>query len=164
MAGWTAARALSATRSVEISNLSRHRNHRVERGSQDARSGTGAGRQAIGRYEANGYGYWLALDRLSGAPIGQMGLVAKSLDGVDEVELAYMVHRPFWRTGYATEAASACRDYAFATLNRARVLCLIRPENTPSIGVARKIGLKTDGRIITHFGSDHIVYAGERSL
>lgn len=117
----------------------------------------------LGRYETNGFGWWLALDRASKEPIGQMGLIPKTLDGVDEVEIAYMVHRPFWRKGYASEAASACLEYAFNALDRARVLCLIRPENTPSLGVARKIGLRTDGRIIEHFGSDHVVFTGERS-
>ena len=117
----------------------------------------------LGRYETNGFGWWLALDKKTGEPIGQMGLVAKPLDGLDQVEIAYMVHRPFWRNGYASEAAAACREYAFKTLDRPRVLCLIRPENTPSLGVAHKIGLNTDGRIIFHFGSDHIVFTGERT-
>ena len=118
----------------------------------------------LGRYSTNGFGWWLALDRKTGEPIGQMGLVAKPLDGIDEVEIAYMVHRPFWRNVYASEGATACREYAFHTLGRPRVLCLIRPENTPSLGVARKIGLTTDNRIIHHFGSDHLVFKGERSL
>jgi len=117
----------------------------------------------VGRYESKGYGYWLALDRVSGFPVGQVGLIPREFDGLDEVDIGYMIHRPFWRNGYAAEAAIGCREYAFTTLNRPRVLCLIRPENEPSVGVARKIGLKTDGRIIEHFGFDHIVYTGERS-
>ena len=118
----------------------------------------------IGRYATKGYGFWLALDRTSGTPVGQVGLIAKELDSVDEVEIGYMIHRPFWRNGYASEAAVGCREYAFTTHSRPRVLCLIRPANTPSIGVARKIGLKTHGRIISHFGSDHILFTGERPL
>ena len=60
---------------------------------------------------------------------------------MSEKEVAYLIHRPFWRRGYATEAGRAARDYAFEVLGRQRVIALIRPENLPSIGVARKLGL-----------------------
>ncbi len=64
------------------------------------------------------------------------------------------------REGFASEGAAGCRDYVFEKLGRSRVFCLVRPENSPSLGVARKIGFKTDGRIIVHAGFDHIVFTG----
>ena len=36
--------------------------------------------------------------------------------------------------GYASEAAAACRDYAFDVLGRPRVICLIRPVNVRLAG------------------------------
>jgi RimJ/RimL family protein N-acetyltransferase len=65
-------------------------------------------RRQQGRYTRDGYGYWLALDRTSGRPIGQAGLLALSVDSVAETGIGYIIHRPFWRQGYATEAARAC--------------------------------------------------------
>ncbi len=112
------------------------------------------------RYETHGFGYWLAVEKATGHAVGQVGVLPRVLDGMDEVDIGYIIRRSRWREGFASEGASACRDYVFEKLGRSRVLCLVRPENAPSLGVARKIGLKTDGRIIVHAGFDHIVFIG----
>jgi RimJ/RimL family protein N-acetyltransferase len=57
-----------------------------------------------------------------------------------ELEIGWVVARTFWNEGYATEAATACRDHAFGSLGRDRVISLIAPENVASIRVAEKIG------------------------
>ena len=59
------------------------------------------------RYTRDGVGYWLAVSKASGQPVGQAGLLVLQVDGVAELGLGYMIHRPFWRTGYAAEAAKA---------------------------------------------------------
>jgi RimJ/RimL family protein N-acetyltransferase len=100
------------------------------------------------RYERDGHGYWLAVGRKSREPVGQAGIVRTDVEGVEESALGYLVHRPFWRRGYAAEAAAACRDHAFDTLGTSRVVTLIRPENLPSLGVARKIGMRIERRTI----------------
>ena len=100
------------------------------------------------RYAEDGHGYWLALDKISGDPVGQAGVVKTDVEGLEQPSLGYTVHRTYWRRGYATEAAAACRDYVFDTLGRSRVITLVRPENLPSLGVALKIGLKIERRTI----------------
>jgi RimJ/RimL family protein N-acetyltransferase len=120
-------------------------------------------RRQLGRYEAHGIGLWLALDRASNRPVGQIGLTPpRNLPGADEVEIGYLVHRPFWRKGYASEGAAACRDYASDVLDRPRVLCLVRPVNAASRGVAEKIGLADTGLRVDLVGFEHIVYHAER--
>jgi ribosomal-protein-alanine N-acetyltransferase len=120
-------------------------------------------RRQLDRYAAHGIGLWLALDRATGEPVGQVGLIPpRDIPGADEVEIGYLVHRPYWRRGYASEAAAACRDYAFDALGRPRVLCLIRPENAPSQGVARKIGLTPVEVRVELVGLVHMVFAAER--
>ena len=110
------------------------------------------------RYADHGHGLWLVLRRGTDEPIGQVGLVLQEVDSIVEAEIVYLIHRPFWRCGYATEAALATRDYAFGTLDFRRVISLVRPENVPSQGVARKLGMspqrETDFR-----GLRHIVFA-----
>ena len=46
------------------------------------------------------------------------------------------------RQGIATEAAVACRDWAFATLRFDHLISLILPENAPSRGVAEHLGMR----------------------
>ena len=92
-------------------------------------------------YKSDGCGLWLVVDRESGEPLGRVGLLRQHVNGVDEFEIGYMIHRPFWRRGLATEAAMAVREYAFAERKLPRVISLIRPDNVPSQGVARKLGM-----------------------
>jgi RimJ/RimL family protein N-acetyltransferase len=114
------------------------------------------------RYARHGHGLWLAIERASGAPVGQVGLLIQHMHGVDEKEVTYLIHRPFWRRGFATEAGAAVRDYAFDVLGRQRVIALIRPENLPSIGVARKLGLTEEPSRVQHSGFEHIVFSVAR--
>jgi RimJ/RimL family protein N-acetyltransferase len=84
----------------------------------------------VNRYARHGRGLWLVLDKASGQPVGQVGLLIQNVQGVEEKEVGYLVHRPFWRRGFATEAASACRDHAFVVLGGQQVISLIRFEHT----------------------------------
>jgi len=97
------------------------------------------------RYREDGCGLWLVVDRESGQPLGRVGLLRQEVNGVDEFEVGYMIHRAFWRRGLATEAALAVRDYAFRERGLRRVVSLIHPENVPSQGVARKLGMEIVG-------------------
>ncbi len=120
-------------------------------------------RRQLDRYASHGYGFWLALDRATGEPRGQAGLVPpRGIEGADETDVGYLIHRPYWRRGLATEAAAACRDHAFDVLGRPRLICLIRPENLPSQGVARKIGLAACGLRVVLAGFEHLVFSEER--
>ncbi|MDE3156828.1 MAG: GNAT family N-acetyltransferase [Acidobacteriota bacterium] len=115
----------------------------------------------IGRYRQDGHGLWLLVERATGEPVGQAGLVRQVIDGADEREIGYMVHRSHWRRGLATEAALAIRDYAFHTRGDARVISLIRPVNEPSQGVARKLGMTVE-KTTTFAGFEHLVFAASR--
>ena len=110
------------------------------------------------RYAADGHGLWLAVDRATGHPVGQVGLVRQTVNGAEECEVGYLIHRPFWRLGFASEGALVCRDYAFTSLGRPRVVSLVRPDNTASQAVARNLGMEVVGRA-PHGGYEHLVFA-----
>lgn len=114
------------------------------------------------RYARHGHGLWLAIEKATGRPVGQIGLLIQTIDKVEEREVAYLVHRPFWRHGFATEGAQACCEHAFTVLGRTSVYALIRPENVPSLAVAAKIGMTFEGRMIEHAGLAHQVYRMSR--
>jgi RimJ/RimL family protein N-acetyltransferase len=115
-------------------------------------------RQNIERYARFGYGLWLALEKSSGRPLGRVGLVDRQIGGRPEIELGYMIHHPYWRMGYASEASAAARDYAVNTLNRPRVVSLVRPINIPSQRVAMKIGMRPEG-LTMHCDMEHLVFS-----
>ena len=116
----------------------------------------------MNRYARHRHGLWLVLEKASGQSVGQVGLLIQNVQGVEEKEVACLIHRPFWRQGFATEAALACRDYAFDVLGRQRVIALIRPENVPSQGVARKLGMQPEPDRIWHSRFEHIVFSVSR--
>jgi RimJ/RimL family protein N-acetyltransferase len=114
------------------------------------------------RYAHHGHGLWLVLDKTSGEPVGQVGLVLQEVDGKSEPEIGYMIHRAFWRRGLATEAALGVRRHAFEERGLERVISLIRPENLPSRGVARKLGMTVE-RDTVFKDLPHLVYAVGRT-
>lgn len=73
--------------------------------------------------------------------VGIVGLAPQTVDGVEEIELGYRLMPEFWGRGLATEAACACRDYAFKTLGMPRIISIIEAANSGSIRVAEKVGL-----------------------
>jgi RimJ/RimL family protein N-acetyltransferase len=110
------------------------------------------------RYEEHGHGLWLVIEQKSAQPVGQVGLVMQQVEETWEAELGYLIHRPYWRRGYATEAAQGVRRYTFDVLGKNRVISLIRPENSPSQGVARKLGMVPE-REVDFKGLKHIIFS-----
>ena len=61
---------------------------------------------------------------------------------MDEVEIAYLIAKPWQRQGLGAEAARALVRYGFETLGLKRLIALADPENKASIGTAEKAGLR----------------------
>jgi RimJ/RimL family protein N-acetyltransferase len=118
-------------------------------------------RRSLARYAKDGVALWLVAAKESGEPVGQVGLIMQLIEGVWEPEVGYLLHRPFWKHGYAAEAARAVRDHAFTVLERPHVISLIRPINHPSQAVARKMGMRP-GKLTLHGGLEHIVFRVDR--
>jgi [ribosomal protein S5]-alanine N-acetyltransferase len=114
-------------------------------------------RRQQARYVKDGVGYWLVLEQATGRPVGQAGLLVLQVDDREEIGLGYIIHRPFWRRGFAVEAAAGSLDYAVTKLERNRVVALVRPENLASQAVARKLGMEVEKRT-HHADYEHLVY------
>lgn len=114
------------------------------------------------RYARDGFGYWLLIDKVLGQPVGQAGVLSLQVDSHVEMGLGYILGRPFWGRGYATEAAIGCRDYAFAARRADRVVALVRPENQPSRNVVSRLGMVWT-RNTPFAGFDHMVFEARNS-
>ena len=115
----------------------------------------------IARYKRWGFGAWAVILKKSGELIGQCGVTMQPWEKSEVPEVGYLFRRDCWHMGYATEAARACRDYAFARLNFSEVCSIIRDTNIPSQRVAQRNAMSPAGMCIKHFkGVDmpHIRY------
>lgn len=119
----------------------------------------------IERYREDGFGLWAVELRESGEVIGQCGLTRQRIDGADVIEVGYLFRRAYWHRGYATEAAAACRDYAFDALGAERVYAQVRDTNLASMNVAIRLGMTVRSRFVKHYrGVDmpHLAFAVDR--
>ncbi len=116
----------------------------------------------VGRYHDDGCGYWLMLERNTNEPVGQAGVLYCDVEDERLPCLGYIVHTDHWRRRIATEAARGCLAFIFDELDHETAYAQIRPENEPSIGVARKLGM-TEERRVQYMGFEHCVYALQRS-
>ena len=67
-------------------------------------------------------GLWATVERSSGRFLGRCGLLPWTLDGVDEVELAFLIDKARWGQGLGTEAARGIVRYARETLVLQRLI------------------------------------------
>ena len=92
----------------------------------------------LGHWQLRGYGPYAVAEKSNGAMVGAVGLWFPP--EWPEPEIKWVLARRFWGHGLATEAATAVRDMAAVVLRRARLVSVIRPENTRSQAVARRLG------------------------
>lgn len=119
----------------------------------------------IARYQKWGFGLWAVILKESGRLIGQCGLTMQPWKDSEVLEIGYLFNRSFWHMGYATEAAKACKQYAFFTLGASEVCSVIRDTNVPSQNVALRNGMvKTDMWVKHYRGVDmpHYRYVARR--
>jgi RimJ/RimL family protein N-acetyltransferase len=131
-------------------------NHFYERRFTRAESETWLERQ-LERYRRDGKGLWLAVERETLKPVGQIGLAFQDVEGERHPEIGWLLDRPFWGRGYATEAGAATRDAAFNQWGYDHVISLIRPVNVNSKRVAQRLGM-TEGRRVQFHGYEHCVF------
>ncbi len=85
-----------------------------------------------------GHGLCAVELKSTGEFIGRCGL--NFWEAFDEVELGWTLKAEAWGHGYATEAARACVDWGFATLDVDYFTAMIKPGNTASVRVAERLG------------------------
>ena len=122
----------------------------------------------LARYRQYGYGLWAVVLKATGEMIGQCGLTLQQWNGREMLETGYLFQRSHWHQGYATEAARACMDYAFGTLNSPIVCSIIRDNNLPSQQVALRNGMtRQAGVMVKHYrgaGMPHWLFVRPRTI
>jgi RimJ/RimL family protein N-acetyltransferase len=100
-----------------------------------------------------GFGKIAVERRADGAFLGMCGLSVEHWYP-DDVEIGWRIAPAAQGQGYATEAALAWRDHAFATLNLPRLISIADVPNHRSIRVMQKIGMTLDHTATLPDGDD----------
>ncbi|MBV9989997.1 MAG: GNAT family N-acetyltransferase [Alphaproteobacteria bacterium] len=103
-----------------------------------------------GHWALLGFGFWGIFEKPSGRRIGEAGIldvkrdIVPSFHGVPEIGWGLLpeVHGK----GYATEAVAAIIAWAEGHFGRVRMVCIIDPDNAPSLRVAARSGFKEFAR------------------
>ena len=101
----------------------------------------------IKRYRDDGMAEYALVLEARGELVGVCGPVYREIEGERLPELGWDLARERWGHGYATEAAQAVLPHA-AELGLRRVYSLIDPANVRSQGVARRLGMTVERRVV----------------
>ena len=97
----------------------------------------------IGHWEALGHGNWAIRETATGDYVGSVGVLdyRRRLEpAFDAPELGWGLAPRFQGRGMAFEAVSAALAWCDETLNAARTVCMIAPDNAPSHALAARAG------------------------
>ncbi len=93
-------------------------------------------------YAELGFGRYVVVLKDEQKIIGDCGILKMNLVGEEVADFGYIIHHPFWRKGFAEEAAIAVREYAFHHLNLKTLHANMPWNHYGSIRVAEKIGME----------------------
>lgn len=99
----------------------------------------------ICRYQTLGFGLWAVCIPETGEMIGDCGLTMQLIDGAIKPEIGYHIRRDLQRRGYAAEAASAVRDWAFLHTPFRELYAAMKYTNLPSEKTALAWGASPAG-------------------
>ena len=81
------------------------------------------------------FGLWAVVLKETGEMIGQCGITLQPWKERQVLEIGYLLRKSCWHQGYATEAALACKAYAFTVLDANEVCSPSSPPATRTIAL-----------------------------
>lgn len=124
------------------------------RGEPLSRAETGTALASIiEHWRRNKFGRWAVVHKEHGKLIGYGGL--RSFDNI--AELVYLLDRPYWGQGLATEIARASLRYGFVKRRFDPIIALAKPLNLASRRVMEKAGMKFE-KEANYFNIDVVQY------
>ena len=95
---------------------------------------------ALASYAQHGFGLWLVQRKSDGASLGICGLIKR--ETFTDVDIGFAFLSRFHGQGYAAESAAATLDHARCQLGLKRIVAITSPDNTGSIRLLEKLGLR----------------------
>lgn len=95
----------------------------------------------IENYKKYKHGLWAVILKDGNVFIGDCGVTMQNIDDKTVPEIGYHIIKKYCKMGYASEAALACKEYAFRVLQYTDIFSYTTIRNIPSQKVAEKIGM-----------------------
>jgi RimJ/RimL family protein N-acetyltransferase len=95
----------------------------------------------IKNYKNYKHGLWAVILKEGEVFIGDCGITMQNIENEIVPEIGFHIIKEYCNKGFATEAALACKKYAFKVLNYPKVFSYTTLPNIPSQKVAKKIGM-----------------------
>ena len=110
--------------------------------------------RSAGHWLVMGYGFWAVEEKASGRFVGATGFLSLKRDLEpalgDVPEIGWVLDPAIHGLGYATEAVTAVLAWGEIYFGPVRTVCIIHPENEPSMRVAAKFGYREYARATYH--------------
>ena len=111
---------------------------------------------SVGHWPISGMGGWAIDITASGQCIGEVAVCQPP--EYPETEIGWVLFEGFEGQGFATEAASAAKDYARLSIAAPSLVSYIDPDNAPSIRLAKRLGGQHDSLAATPNGDPCLVF------
>jgi RimJ/RimL family protein N-acetyltransferase len=96
----------------------------------------------LDNYKKYNHGLWAVILKDEESFLGDCGITMQLIDQEQVPEIGFHILKDYWNKGYATEAAIACKHYAFDVLGYSKVFSYTSLRNIPSQKVAEKMGMQ----------------------
>ena len=110
--------------------------------------------RSAGHWAIMGYGFWAVEERASGRFVGGIGFLSlkRALEPPlgEAPEIGWVLDPAVHGLGYATEGVEAALAWGASHFGQVRTVCIIHPENEPSLRVAAKFGYREYARTTYH--------------
>lgn len=103
--------------------------------------------KAFHRYENDLGGMNVLIDKKTNRLVGQCGLLVQTIENMERLEVGYSILPEFWKNGYAIEAATKCKNYAFENNFADSLISMIHIDNLSSEKVALRNGMSFEKKI-----------------
>lgn len=101
----------------------------------------------IENYKEYKHGLWAVILKEGEVFIGDCGITMQNIGDKTVPEIGFHIIKEYCNKGFASEAALACKEYAFEVLHYHEVFSYTTVRNLPSQKVAEKIGMQFWGHM-----------------
>lgn len=110
--------------------------------------------RSAGHWVIMGYGFWAVEEKESGRFVGAVGFLSlkRAIDPPlgDAPEIGWVLDPAVHGLGYASEAVAAVLAWGESHFGPVRTVCIIDPDNAPSLRLAAKFGYREYARSTYH--------------